>query len=678
MRKLYSVLLSFLFITSAFAQAPTNGLVAEWLFTYGSMIDGVGNVLASHPASVLTAPDRFGSEHNSRNINPGGYINLGGDIFDNITTGANATFAYSFWLKLDAFDNNYKCIMAKASFETPCQIAGRQYAILVTPTGKIQLQAFGSITGGNHARVDGSTTLSVGTWHHIVISVDMATLLSSLPSTTGLTMYVDGNLETLNVSEISGSGILPSGMQDGVAHLGVGTYLNTAGSPCVSSQDIDAHFDDFRIYDRTLNAADVEALNTDVGCAPVTITQQPQNVAQCVPDLQNLPNLSVSIAESSATYEWQVDLGSGWQAPSQGGNGPSISSINGIGQYRVKIFSACGTLSYSEEATVVFGEPVIASQSEGTPGSPIFLCPAKGSVELSVDAIGENVTYQWYSAADGFPPLSFQSISGATDPTYDAMNGSTYYRVEVTACGQTLTSEDIYVVLGAQPTINIINVSNGGTICLGGSATMTISTSNAGQASWEPNNGTPMGAQAYSVSPSETTTYTVTGTNSQSGCTATASTVITVVDPQPAIVENNGVLEITGGSFTNIIWYLNGSVVIGANQSIYTPVADGDYTVSVSQNGCNSTSDPYAYTGVATGIEDASANSLKVYPNPFNSEFIVETNELTAISVMNAMGEVVLSRTVNGRTSIDATNLSVGIYFVREETSGAVMKLVKN
>jgi hypothetical protein len=67
-----------------------------------------------------------------------------------------------------------------------------------------------------------------------------------------------------------------------------------------------------------------------------------------------------------------------------------------------------------------------------------------------------------------------------------------------------------------------------------------------------------------------------------------------------------------------------------------------------------------------------------VYPNPFNAEFIIETTELTSISVMNAMGEVVLSRTLNGRTSIDATSLSAGIYFIREETSGAVMKLVKN
>jgi hypothetical protein len=677
MRKLYSVLFSFLFITSTFAQAPTNGLVAEWLFTNGSMTDGVGNVLASHPASVTVAPDRFGWVNNSRNINPGGYLNLGGDIFDNITTGANATFAYSFWIKLDAFDNSYKCIMAKAAFESSCQLAGRQYAVLITPSGKLQLQAFGSITGGNHARVDGSTTLSVGSWHHIVISVDMATLLSSLPSTSGLTMYVDGNLETLNVSEIIGNGILPSGMQDGVAHLGVGTYLNTAGFPCASSQDIDAHFDDFRVYNRTLDAADVEALNTDVGCAPVTITQQPQNVALCVPDLQNLPNLSVSIAEPSATYEWQVDLGSGWQAPSQGGNGPSISSINGIGQYRVKIFSACGTQSYSEEATVVFGEPAIVSQSEGTQGFPVFICPANGSAELSVEVAGENPTYQWYSAANGFPPLSFQPISGATDPTYDAMNGSTYYRVEVTACGQTVTSEDIFVALATQPTISISSVTNGGNICLGASANIGISAAGVAQVSWTPNNGTG-GGTVYNVTPTETTTYTVTGTNLQTGCFATASTTITVNDPQPMISENMGVLELSGGNFTNIQWYLNGTEIPNAFGQTHTPTTDGNYAVAVTENGCSSTSDPYAFTGIATGIADATTNGLSVYPNPFTSEFVIEAKAATQISVMNTLGEVVLSRTINGRTSIDASSLSSGIYFVQEETSGAVMKLVKN
>lgn len=305
------------------------------------------------------------------------------------------------------------------------------------------------------------------------------------------------------------------------------------------------------------------------------------------------------------------------------------------------------------------------------------MCPANGSVELSVDAVGENITYQWYNAANGFPPLTYQPISGATEATYDAQSSNMYYQVEVTACGQVISSDEIFVQNTVQPTISITNVTSGGTICLGNSANINIAASNVQIVSWSPNDGT-VGGTAYNVSPEQTTTYTVTGTNAISGCFATASTTITVVDPQPVIVENNGVLEITGGNYTNIVWYLNGLVVNGATQATYTPVADGDYTVSVFESNCNGTSDPYSYTGVATGIEDASASGLKVYPNPFNSEFIIETTELTSVSVMNAMGKVVLSRTVNRRTSIDATNLSAGIYFVREETSGAVMKLVKN
>ena len=81
---------------------------------------------------------------------------------------------------------------------------------------------------------------------------------------------------------------------------------------------------------------------------------------------------------------------------------------------------------------------------------------------------------------------------------------------------------------------------------------------------------------------------------------------------------------------------------------------------------------------ITVGVNEAATSNMNIYPNPFNTEFVIETTELKSISVMNAMGEVVLSRTINGRTSIDATTLSAGIYFVREETSGVVMKLVKN
>lgn len=344
MRKLYSVLLSFLFITSAFAQAPTNGLVSEWLFNDGAITNGSNSLLAILGGSPTAAfaNDRFGNPNSAVNVNPGGFINFAGDEFDTYTTGANATFTYSFWIKLDAFDNAYRCIMAKASFESLCQIPGRQYAILVTPTGKLQLQAFGSLTAG-HARVDGNTTLTVGTWHHIVISVDMATLLASLPATTGLTMYVDGVLQTNTVSEISGNGILPSGIQDGPAHLGFGTYLNTAGSICAGTQNIDAHFDDFRIYDRTVDATEVDALMED-GCDVAEFATIDLDIDCSGPTLVTVmldrvvPEVSMEFFDGN---NW--NLVTGILLNSDG----IINPVNQAGLYRVKAVLDCGANLYS-------------------------------------------------------------------------------------------------------------------------------------------------------------------------------------------------------------------------------------------------------------------------------------------------------------------------------------------
>lgn len=675
MRKLYSVLFSFLFITSAFAQAPTNGLVSEWLFNDGAITNGSNSLLAilsGSPAAVF-AEDRFGNPNSAVNVNPGGFINFAGDEFDTYTTGANATFTYSFWIKLDAFDNNYRCIMAKASFESLCQIPGRQYAILVTPTGKLQLQAFGTLTGGNQARVDGNTTLTVGDWHHIVISVDMATLLASLPATTGLTMYVDGILQTNTVSQIEGNGILPSGIQNGPAHFGFGTYLSTAGSSCAATQDIDAHFDDFRIYDRTVDATEVDALMAD-GCDVAEFASIDLDVDCSGPTLVTVmldrvvPEVSMEFFDGT---NW--NLVTGILLNSDG----IINPVNQAGIYRVKAVLDCGANLYSEDITVPVGGPAIASQTEGTSGSSVYLCPANGSVELSVEAVGENVSYQWHSAPDGFQPLSWSSISGATSPTYDATAGNTHYRLDVTACGQTVTSEEIFVALAPQPTISITSVTNAGNICLGASANIVISGTGIAQISWTPNDGTG-GSTVYNVTPTETTTYTVTGTNLLTGCFATASTTITVSEPQAVIMENNGVLTATGGPFDTYQWYLNGTPIQQSNvESIGFSTAAGDYYVVVTEGGCSGTSAVFTYNGIPTGIADATTNGLAIYPNPFNNEFVIEVNAPTSIRLVNTMGETVIERTINGRTSIDASSLSAGIYFV-QDASGAVMKLVKN
>lgn len=676
MRKLYSVLFSILFTATAFAQVPTNGLVGQYLFTNGSLSSNYGAPYTGTQSTtnVTNVDDRFGAPNNAKDVNPGGWVSFS-DVFDDITTGPGAKFTYSFWVYLDNFNNAYKCIFAKATFESTCYYAGRQYTILINPQGQVQLQAFGALTGG-HARVDGNTVLSVGEWHHVVISVDMQTLLASLPATTGLTMYVDNVLQTNTVSEIVGVGISTNGMDNGNAPLGFGTYLTVGGSgteSCASSQDIDGKLDDFRIYNRALGADGVDSLFNEA-CDAAVVNTQPQSQAICT----GTASLTCT-AQTGTTSEmrWERFNGTTWVDMGIFSPGPTVS-VGGIdaslnGPWRVKLTSPCGLVTYSDEAVVAVGGPAFGNTQSGV-YQDAYLCSTLGSVELDANAVGVSNTYQWQEYINNV----WTDISGATDPTYDATAAGSI-RVNVTACGQTETSDafSIIPVNGHSVVVNGFTSGNG-SICLGQSTGMIIQPSLSSTITWSPSGGSLAPNNILTVAPSATTTYTITATSDFGSCPATTTATVTVNDPEPIITENNGMLEVTGGPFTNIQWYLSGNAVGGANQSSYTPTTDGDYTVSVSQNGCNATSDPYAYTGVATGIEDASAIGLKVYPNPFNAEFIIETAELTSVSVMNAVGEVVLSRTVNGRTSIDATHLSAGIYFVREATSGAVMKLVKN
>lgn len=547
------------------------------------------------------APDRQNIANNAINVNPGGFINFAGDEFDSYTTGANATFSYSFWIKLDAFDNAYRCIMAKASFESLCQIPGRQYAILVTPTGKLQLQAFGSLTGG-HARVDGNTTLTVGEWHHIAISVDMATLLASLPATTGLTMYVDGVLQTNTVSEISGNGILPSGIQDGPAHLGFGTYLNTAGAICAGTQNIDAHFDDFRIYDRVITAQEVGQLFNEgnAPCDPAVIVQQPLSDGACTGTVTLLCQ-----AQSGTVSEmrWEWFNGTTWQdmGISTTNNITSVGVDNSLnGMWRVKLTSDCGTVSYSDVATVLIGPaptPTITQQPQDA-----FICNSPEDISIAIDPTGATYRFYWerFNGLD-WVGTGFQSIGtdGSTISVFNDLTGQIRVRIEEQNCSTTLGYSDEFTVDN-------------------------------------------MSAQDLSLN----------------------------------FDYVNGVVEAASG-FDTYNWYYQGTYINGVTGNSYSPTQNGDHELWVYLNGCLRTI-TFNWTGTVTGIVDGVASVLKVYPNPFEDIVAVDFDGTTQVRLLNTLGEMVLSQTISGRATLDVSSLPSGIYFLQHETSGDVMKLVKN
>lgn len=670
MKKLFTLIaLCYAGLTNA--QVPTNGLVGEYLFTSGSLSSTSGAPYTGSQSStnISNSADRFNAANNAKDVDPGGWVSFG-DVFDDVTTGANATFTYSFWVKLDAFDNAYKCIFAKATFESTCSFAGRQYAVLINPQGEVQLQAFGALTGG-HARVDGNTTLTVGTWHHIVISVDMATLLASLPATTGLNMYVDGALQTNTVSEIVGVGISTNGMDNGPAPLGFGTYLTVTGNgieSCVSSQNINGQLDDFRIYDRTVDANEVQALFSEGGCPPADITTQPvSSVGIC--EGSTTATISVAVAGQTTTILWQYNDGNGW-GDLTGETGTDLE-VALDGDYRAQLSTDCGTISYSDICSVAGTGPEI-----NTPlASTLYICPSVGSRDITIDATGQNITYQWQSSPGN--PGNMADIQGATNATYSATAAQTYYQVIVSACGVDVISNQVVVQNGSDNSITVTGFAPGlGTICIGQSVTIVTQVAQSSSFVWSPANGT--GNGQYLVSPTETTTYTVTATSNTFGCSATTTATVTVNNPEPVISENMGMLELTGGTFFNVQWYVDGSAISGANNYSYTPTADGNYTVSVTESGCNATSAPYAFAGLATGIYGVEASDMMVYPNPFGSELVVEVLQPTILTLHNVLGEEVLTQNASGRTVIGTDALQAGIYFIRDTTTTNVVRMVKH
>jgi len=73
-------------------------------------------------------------------------------------------------------------------------------------------------------------------------------------------------------------------------------------------------------------------------------------------------------------------------------------------------------------------------------------------------------------------------------------------------------------------------------------------------------------------------------------------------------------------------------------------------------------------TSCTTDINQISKNEneITVYPNPNNGSFIIEFESGTAlkqpIQIYDMNGKLVLSQIINGKTSIDASNLSEGVY----------------
>jgi PKD repeat protein len=246
---------------------------------------------------------------------------------------------------------------------------------------------------------------------------------------------------------------------------------------------------------------------------------------------------------------------------------------------------------------------------------------------------------------------------------------NTNYSVTGTTNGCTNT-KTVSVTVNAVPNVAVSNI----TICSG--ATATITASGATTYIWN------TGATTANilVSPTTTTTYTVTGTSA--GCSNVKTVTLTV----------NQLPNVTLGAISGPICVTNAPVVltgspvggtfsgVGVNGSTFDPAVSGAGTFVISYdyidaNLCSATATQTVSVSLCTGIKDLTSSNISVYPNPAKDAISVSMDASlvnhTTIELYDAIGKlVIVEKVVNPQTTIIINSFAKGIYTVRIVSEG--------
>lgn len=224
-------------------------------------------------------------------------------------------------------------------------------------------------------------------------------------------------------------------------------------------------------------------------------------------------------------------------------------------------------------------------EPEFTVDPPAAVCESE-TVDLAsavIDAGLNTVTFHVNQAAAnaGFPTLPSSVVNAA---------GIFYVRVEVPGSPNCFSVQPIQVAVVAPGSVS---AGNDVTICT--DATTTLTATGATDYTWSPATGlSATDVASVEASPTQTTTYTVTG--STNGCSSSAEVTVTVAEPltiestldPPTCNGSNGSisLDVTGGSADlGFVWSS------GGNNATLNDLPAGNYSVTVTDNatGCTAT-----------------------------------------------------------------------------------------
>lgn len=298
----------------------------------------------------------------------------------------------------------------------------------------------------------------------------------------------------------------------------------------------------------------------------VSITTQPvASSAVCVGVAVSVP---VSVTGDVVSQQWYKN---GSPVSSQTATMLSLTAATAnAGNYQLIIqTSGCGSLTSSTFSLTVSEVAAITSQ----PAAASVVCVGT-AVSVPVSVTGAGATYQWYK---GGSPVNGQTMATLSLPSATVNDAGSYSLVITGGCNS-VTSTAFSLTVNAAPVVTI----NPSTTTIAGGQSATLTASGAASYTWS----TGSNLTAISVSPTQETVYTVTG--SSNGCIGTATATVSVTCNSSVVADAVSITQnlVLGGGNCAVslqgYGFGNAFTMTGPNGYVYSSVyrKSGFYTVN--------------------------------------------------------------------------------------------------
>lgn len=294
---------------------------------------------------------------------------------------------------------------------------------------------------------------------------------------------------------------------------------------------------------------------------------------------------------------------------------------------------------------------------------------------------------------------SYPYTSPLANITGNNFNTAYYYYFYNMNFGSGCSSSRTAVTATVTPLPAFALSGNSATICGGQtSSAVTVTTGGADYDTyvWSPSTGVSGNSTSgWVFNPSNSTTYTLTASQSTGNlCSSTATVTVTVNNT--AAPTGNSVQTINAPtaadatianivvSGTNILWYASAADATANNNPLPTTtqlVSGATYYATQTVSGCVSSSSLAVTVTVTLGTTSYEMDKLHYYPNPVTDTFTMTyTETISSVEVYNLIGQKVLASKPNATTSkINMSHLPAGAYVIQVLANGQsrTIKVIK-